>query len=859
MAEVQPDPTLNAHVAPRGEPGVPVASPDVPSEPQAQATEPSDDTPTVISRMAARTPRPEEKFLGKLQGRHLAHFELCDAIGVGGMAAVIRARDTQLDRDVALKILPPDIAADPENVLRFHQEARAAAKLNHENVASVFYYGEDQGLHFIAFEYVEGENVRSIIERRGRLPVGEAVRYVLQIANGLAHSSARGVVHRDVKPSNIIITATGQAKLVDMGLARQQDLHAEEALTHSGVTLGTFDYISPEQAIEPREVDVRSDIYSLGCTFYHMLTGRPPVPEGTAAKKLHHHQHILPIDPRQHTAEIPDEVAAVLARMMAKNPNERYQNAEDLVVHLTHLTRRFGGGSDLPEADTPIAPLWPARPRFRPGVVAGVAAVVLFGVISIHEWSAAGPPARMLPTPAARTKSAEDSMAATAAPPTSPATEQPVAAKSAPTILPGPDWKVGETMAALLGVFREWGRTYSKPSLPVEAPKLAAQPIVVDPTVKGTGGDTYETLPMAVAAARPGDVILIKAKELRVEPLSLSKKSMADLTLKPYPGFHPRLVLGDTTERDVAMFRLHDGRLYLEGLEFHLRPERDEFTMQAVVELVGDGQCSFKECIITLDEAREKPLALAKLADSTRVMKTEPHAVSMQTPSLHLEDCVVRGKGDLIAVRTARALELRIDNSLIALAGTMLNIEAAARDVPTLPLIQLRLSHLTTYLFDHLVRMRALTPGKEPVAIHVNPATNCVFASADGKPLVHLEGVEVSNEQMKSILKWDGGRQNAYSRFQPMLDQVPHGDEMPPLPMDQQRWRGFTGEADALFPSLRFADVADSPLQSMLSRVSPSHFKVKADVNMQGYGADIERLPRPAPLGDLGASAISGP
>src|SRR5205814_4157806 len=220
-------------------------------------------------------------------------------IGIGGMAAVIHARDTQLDRIVALKILPPEMAADPEIIRRFHQEARAAAKLDHENIARVFFCGEDQGLHFIAFEYVEGENLRALLERRGRIPVPEAIPYMLQIATGLAHASQRGVVHRDIKPSNVIIAPNGRAKLVDMGLARSLSPHADDGLTQSGMTLGTFDYISPEQALEPREADVRSDIYSLGCTFYHVLTGQPPVPEGTAAKKLYHHQHLAPIAPRQ--------------------------------------------------------------------------------------------------------------------------------------------------------------------------------------------------------------------------------------------------------------------------------------------------------------------------------------------------------------------------------------------------------------------------------------------------------------------------------------------------------------------------------------------------------------------------------
>jgi serine/threonine protein kinase len=171
--------------------------------------EPSDDSPTIISRARQVPLRPEDALAEMLRGRQLAHFELLDPIGVGGMAAVIRARDTQLDRTVALKILPPEMAADSENVRRFHQEARAAAKLDHENIARVFFCGEDQGLHFIAFEFVEGENLRTLLERRGRIPVPEAIHYLLQIATGLAHASARGVVHRDIKPSNLMIDEPG--------------------------------------------------------------------------------------------------------------------------------------------------------------------------------------------------------------------------------------------------------------------------------------------------------------------------------------------------------------------------------------------------------------------------------------------------------------------------------------------------------------------------------------------------------------------------------------------------------------------------------------------------------------------------
>ena len=346
--------------------------------------EPTDDTPTIISRTSSRSIQEEPS--GGLRGRHLAHFELIEPIGVGGMAAVIRARDTQLDRLVALKILPPDMAVDPENVRRFHQEARSAARLDHENIARVFFCGEDQRLHFIAFEFVEGDNLRTILERRGRLPVAEALHYILQVAAGLAHAAQRGVVHRDIKPSNIIITPTGRAKLVDMGLARSLGRQDDQGLTQSGVTLGTFDYISPEQALEPREADVRSDIYSLGCTLYHVLTGQPPVPEGTAAKKLHHHQHVKPRDPRQLVPGLPDDAAVILDRMMAKRPQDRYQAPEQLVHHLLLAARKLGSaGPNVPEGVLSVEAALPPPPGGRPLLLAGMAAVLVVVLVVLLE------------------------------------------------------------------------------------------------------------------------------------------------------------------------------------------------------------------------------------------------------------------------------------------------------------------------------------------------------------------------------------------------------------------------------------------------------------------------------------------
>lgn len=374
----------------------------------------TDDAPTVITQGNKQTNTVRQQAsqllpvivsgeVPTIAGRRLGHFELIEAVGAGGMAAVLKARDMELGRIVALKILPPEAARDPESVNRFKQEARAAAALDHENIARVYYCGEDQGLNFIAFEFVEGINLRQMIDRRGLLPAVECVRYMMQVAAGLNHAAERGVVHRDIKPSNILITPDGRAKIVDMGLARHLGSEAVNGgVTQSGVTLGTFDYISPEQALDPRRADVRSDIYSLGCTFYHALTGRPPVPEGTAAKKLRAHQYDQPLDPRELNPAIPDEVAAVLARMMAKDPTQRYQTPTELIAHLKGLAERLHLDADPLAHDTAAKAvpaetrLLPEAPHLRPWWLLAASAVVIaiaaFVVATSNPGPAPGPP-----------------------------------------------------------------------------------------------------------------------------------------------------------------------------------------------------------------------------------------------------------------------------------------------------------------------------------------------------------------------------------------------------------------------------------------------------------------------------------
>ena len=209
----------------------------------------------------------------------------------------------------------------------------SAAWLDHPNIARAHYVGEDRGLRYIVFEYIHGTNLRDLFYEQGPMQVGDVLNVGLQIAGALTHSWEREVVHRDIKPSNILIAHDGLAKLVDMGLARLEYLGQNERdETATGVTLGTFDYISPEQARNPRDADIRSDIYSLGCTLFFMLTGRAPFPDGNVLQKLLAHQSEPAPDVREIRPDVPDMLANVIATMLAKQPDERFQTPLDLTA-----------------------------------------------------------------------------------------------------------------------------------------------------------------------------------------------------------------------------------------------------------------------------------------------------------------------------------------------------------------------------------------------------------------------------------------------------------------------------------------------------------------------------------------------
>ena len=386
MPDIDPTPRTGPPVA-QGSGRMPLEGPPVGVDGDGQ------DPPTVRSGSVGPPPRPAGARPATPPlpepGDRIDVFALEESIGAGGMGAVYRAADIKLDRYVALKILPPDQAVDPEVVQRYYQEGRAAARLDHENIARVYTIGYDDRYHFIAFEYIEGTTIRQMVEAHGPMAAEAAINLTLQIAGALVHASERGVVHRDIKPSNIIVTPQGRAKLVDMGLARRFERDDATGLTQSGMTLGTFDYISPEQARDPRDVDIRSDLYSLGCTLFHMLSGQPPFPEGTVTQKLLNHQKDAPPDIRALNPAVPDGLAAILVKLMAKDRDRRHQSPEQLARDLLVLAGSLGLRPSGPEGIAWSPPA--AAPAWERHVAWGVPVLAFLVVLGGLAWWGDGP------------------------------------------------------------------------------------------------------------------------------------------------------------------------------------------------------------------------------------------------------------------------------------------------------------------------------------------------------------------------------------------------------------------------------------------------------------------------------------
>jgi serine/threonine protein kinase/Tfp pilus assembly protein PilF len=288
------------------------------------------------------TPKEELTTGSTFAGR----YKIIEEIGKGGMGRVYKVQDTKINEKIALKLIKPEIAKDKKTIERFNNELRLARKVRHKNVCQMFDLGEERGTQFITMEYVSGEDLRSSIRRFGQLPVGKSISIANQICAGLAEAHKLGVVHRDLKPRNIMIDDNGNVRIMDFGIARSLKT---KGITDAGVMIGTPEYMSPEQ-VEAKDVDQRSDIYSLGVILYEMVTGRVPFEGETALSIAMKHKIEEPRDPKDLNDQISEGLSQVILRCMKKDKEKRFQDAEELLSQLNNLEKGISAtGRIFPE------------------------------------------------------------------------------------------------------------------------------------------------------------------------------------------------------------------------------------------------------------------------------------------------------------------------------------------------------------------------------------------------------------------------------------------------------------------------------------------------------------------------------
>lgn len=587
------------------------------------------------------------------RGLRLGHFLVREQVGSGGMGAVFLADDLELSREVALKVLNPVTSADPALVARFRNEARACAQLNHDNIARVYYSGQQSGVHFIAYEYAAGQNIRQLISSNGRLPEDDSLNYTIQATLALSHIGAAGVVHRDIKPSNIILTDNGRIKVVDLGLARRDSQDSFGELTVAGTMLGTFDYVAPEQARDPREADIRSDVYSLGCTVYHMLTGQPPYPEGTGMQKLLDHQGKSPPDPRSVTADISPEFSAIIQKMMNTDPGLRYQDPGQLLVDLTSLATRMGLRT-VPAEGIIWRRVPVRRVRELSGSIflTGAVLAICIAALTMHffpgrnvaledaqfeRWKAvADAPAVAVPPPPGPDEQEDDSISRTSEEPAIPdpqiATPEPPASEGPPILLVAPDGS-REAMESL--------------QLALDGVKSGGE-IVLD-----FDGPLDRPVP-CLPRLRTGDerVITIRAAEGR----------------RPVLEFQGEESVGGSTTPGRLLSLSSNLKLSFVGIHLKVNVRGDVQTDEWMLfELIGPGHLEIRDCIIdVLNPMRGQTASVVKM--------TEPRTEVSETDrtSVQFSNVVVRGGCDLITCAAQATGDIKIEQCAFSLDGTVL-------------------------------------------------------------------------------------------------------------------------------------------------------------------------------------------
>lgn len=765
---------------------------------------PADDLTVITTSPPLPAPAVSDTVARILEGRvlpgdRLGHFELVQYVGGGGMGRVFRAVDMLLGRTVALKVLAPDQAAIPDTLQRFQNEAQSTARLDHENIARVYFVGKDRDLSYIAFEFVEGTNVRVLVEQKGPLPLADALSYTIQVTEALAHADARGVVHRDIKPSNVLITPEGRVKLIDMGLARLRNVDpAADDLTQSGVTLGTFDYISPEQARDPRIADIRSDIYSLGCTLYFMLTGRPPFPEGTVLQKLLQHQGEVPPDVRAIRPDVPEELSRVMRKMMAKDPRWRYASSAELAVDLFMQAERIGLRPMSPTSRVWLRPPERSASFFQRHLpwIAPVAALLCV-VLLVDRFSAsrddpAPPPlidagARNVVVDdvgakdmTSRDQQNRDKIVAMKekddAETRSPWTDKPFRPKDLMPI--GGTGFPSEFSQDPLVDLRATPfdtlprRTATKrPDVEADRPKVAADEPpkrsgVLIVRENAVGPNEFSSLGEACARARSGDVVELRFNGPREErPIKLPN---VQITIRPGEGYQPVLVFRPNEINPVkyprSMLTLRSGRLTMVDVSVEMYVPRDlPVDNWAMIETWGGQTVQLERCWLTVYNASDQRTTYH---DSVAFVRAKPASDDESSPNgsraatplatIELTDCVARGEAVFLSVEDLQPVSLVWNNGLLVTSEQLLTAVGGQTEPKPEEVLRLELRHLTAVVRGGLCRLSATSANPYLLAVQCVCSDDIIITSPE-TPLVEQQGI-VSVEKSRERFVWSGDR-----------------------------------------------------------------------------------------------------
>ncbi len=300
--------------------------------------------------------------MSSMAGQTFAGYEVVEKLGQGGMGAVYKARQPMLDRLVALKVIAPTVAHDPVFVARFKREATAAAQLNHPNIVQLYTAGENEGVHYMACEFIEGESLQAKLDRRGRLDPREALAVCVFVCEALKYAwQTAHMIHRDIKPDNIFLSKTGEVKVGDLGLAKRVDSDAS-GLTKTGTTVGSPHYMSPEQGMGEKDLDFRTDVYSLGCTLYHMITGSVPYNSKNVVEVVTQHVYAPPPDLAAAMPGCPPSLARLVSQMLAKKRHGRHASYDELIADLLEVREQIRAPMNS-IASAPAVATKPLTPR----------------------------------------------------------------------------------------------------------------------------------------------------------------------------------------------------------------------------------------------------------------------------------------------------------------------------------------------------------------------------------------------------------------------------------------------------------------------------------------------------------------